>query len=153
MHKNTKGSGVRAKCVHCHIVLNRPNDKEMNQHYQIYTQRNLKLNNHQCTQKWADMESVSFDSVSAMEIKTQKKRQEFMPGYRSTYISMPNGLQRYGECQVCKCLIEPPSLEKHRCLKKFFHFSKQNQILSILLIIFFTLAGTNVSYQMRHRSS
>lgn len=153
MHKNIKGSGVRAKCVHCQIVLNRPNDKEMSQHYQNCTQRNLKLNNYQCTQKWADMESVSFDSVSAMEIKTQKKRQEFMPGYRSTYISMSNGLQRYGECQVCKCLIEPPSHERHRCLKKFLHLRKQNQILSILLIIFFTFTGINVSYQMWHRLS
>lgn len=113
MHENIEGSGVQAKCIQCQIILNRPNDKEMRQHYEICSQRKSELNNG----KGADNERllvVDSDSVSAMEIRAQQKRLEFMPGYKSTYISTSNGLQRFGECQVCKCLIKPPLQEQHR---------------------------------------
>lgn len=113
MHENVEGCGVRAKCIQCQVILNRPNDKEMRQHYEICSQRKSE----QSTGKTADSERVlvvDSDSVSAMEIRAQQRRLEFMPGYKSTYISISNGLQRFGQCQVCMCLIKPPLQEQHR---------------------------------------
>lgn len=116
MHGRPNGSGVIATCLHCQIELNRPNDAEMQDHYLNCTQRKKGFNNNRAhIRKSIGVEYVTFDSISAMEINAQKKH-HIMPGYRTTYIMTPNGIQRHDECQRCKQLVDPKrvSRESHR---------------------------------------
>lgn len=105
---------MRAKCERCQIELNRPNDKEMKQHSGLCLQRSSPLNSGRSVRKSDDIEYLSMDSISAMEVRVQRKRQEVMLGFKSTYISTSNGVQRFGECQMCKILVEPTSQVEHR---------------------------------------
>lgn len=129
---------MRAKCAHCQIVLKRPNDTEMKEHHQICAQRKSKINHeHHGIRKTVDIEYVPLNSISAMEIKAQKKRQNLMPGFKTTYVMTSNGLQRNEECQVCRCsVIQPSFRKKHRWVRNSFS-SMKSSINRLMKCLFF----------------